>query len=147
MKQVLKFFKCLMIASFFNLTVSPAQADNADQMALQMLEGFLFDAAQRAAYAKGNPKAQRANQFLEAMPDYAQKDMLDVVMMIMRESKNDAVKHVKAHKSGGARAAMASFSPAVKQKIKDLVKKLSKDKSFSKPQNLQKLQTMMPKDF
>ena len=124
--------------------VALAQAADPDAVALQQLNGFLTDPQARHDYAKDKPDARQANGFLEKFPQYAQDELLVIVMMVMRESKEGAGKHVTAFKNGGAQGAKASFSPAVQQRIDALEARLSRDPAFNSPANLSMMKTFMP---
>lgn len=113
----------------------------ADEQANNDLEKFLFASTQRQAFSQGNQKAQQANDFLERFPPWAQQELLEIVMMIMRESGEGAMKHGTAYQAGGHGAAMGSFSPAVKAKIRALSQKLNADKKF----DAKKMQQHAPK--
>lgn len=122
---------------------TPSQAE-LEAAAINDLQGFLNDARARHEFAKTRPDAAQTNNYLEKFPPWAQSELIDIVMTIVRESKLGAVKHTDAFKSGGAQAAMASFSPQVKARIDRLQQMLSKDPSFNTPENLALMKSFMP---
>jgi hypothetical protein len=115
-----------------------------DQAALKDLRTFLFDPKARSSFAQGKTDATQANKYLEAFPQWAQSDLLEIVMMIATESMQDATKHVTAYQTGGVKGAMDSFSPAVRERVQSFMKKLAKDPSFNNPQNLKKMNQLLP---
>lgn len=149
----LKIFPALLVFGLSCLTLSlplPLQAqdlDPADAQALKETEAFLKDGKARGDYSKGNKDAAAVETFVTKFPPYAQEEMNAIVMMIMNESKAGSQKHVDAYAKGGAEAASASFSPAVKARIKALERRLTQDKSFNKPENLKMMKEMMPSFF
>ena len=122
-----------------------SKADQADQIALMQLEAFLFNQTARAAWSKNRPDARTANRYLESFPKEIQQEMLEIVMMIMREKKEKAEVHVVAYKKNGASGAMSSFSPEVQSRIKALVYRLKSDPKFNSKRNLEYLKTRMPR--
>lgn len=143
----MKTFLLIAILAFSTTAIAQTSPSNdqVDAAALADLQKFLFDDVARRTYAAKKPDAAAANNYLESFPAWAQQELLDIVMMIMTESKGGATKHVDAYKGpGDAMAAKNSFSPAVKQKIDALVNKLNADKSFNNPNNLQQMQQKMP---
>jgi len=121
-----------------------AGSNQATGVALTELRSFLFDASARRAFANGNSEATAVNNFLEAFPGWAQQELLDIVMLIMQESGTDATKQVSVYQSGGAQGAMASFSPAVRERVDNLMKKLATDPNFNQPKNINKMRRTMP---
>ncbi len=111
---------------------------------IQDLRSFLFDPAARRDFAKGNQDASAVNNYLEAFPKWAQNELLEIVMMIASESMLDSSKHVAAYQQGGVEGAKASFSPAVRARSDQLFQKLMNDPSFNTPENLQRLNKLMP---
>jgi hypothetical protein len=111
---------------------------------LKELRSFLFDASARRAFANGNSEATAVNNFLEAFPGWAQQELLDIVMVIMQESGTDAMKHSAAYQSGGTQGALESFSPAVRERVDNLMKKLSTDPNFNQPKNISKMRRLLP---
>jgi len=117
-------------------------ADNG--AAVKELREFLFDPAARRDFAKGRGDATQANNFLEAFPPWAQTELLEIVLMIASESGVESTKHVSAYQSGGVQGAKASFSPAVRSRTDAFINKLMKDPSFNNPQNLKKMNSLLP---
>ena len=102
-----------------------ARADNADAQAIMELQKFFADPAAMASYAAQTGGAAAAAQAdLKRYPPEVQREILEIVMMIMKESGSGATKHIEANQKGGAGAAFGSFSPAVQQRIKDLARKI-----------------------
>jgi hypothetical protein len=123
----------------------PAFADTAaEKQALKDLDAFLHDDKTRREFSATNPSAQQANGMLEGFPKWAQDEMLAIVMMMMRESKEDAIKHADAYKAGGVAGAKASFSPAVKVRVAALEARLAQDPAFNTPENLKKMKLLIP---
>ena len=122
-----------------------AEDSAADMMALSQLSDFLMDSVARRTFAqqKGG-QALQVNNYVEKFPDYAQKELMEIVMIIMRESKAGAMKHVAAFQSQGKEGATNSFSPAVKTRIDNLVRRLNADKQFMAPSNLNQMKQSMP---
>ena len=112
--------------------------------ALADLRGFLFNPSARKDFANGKADATSANNFLGAFPQWAQNELLEIVMTIATESMLDASNHVDAYKNGGVQGTMTSFSPAVRARVDAFIQKLSADPSFNTPGNLQKLKNLMP---
>jgi len=128
-----------LIAGFV-LTVfvgsGPASAQTTqDQEALNAVRALLFNDTERKALGATDPKARDANNYLEQFPADAQQEILEIVMLIMTESGEGALKHGDAFNKGGAAGAMKSFSPEVQKRIKALGEKLNKDPKFKKSQN------------
>jgi hypothetical protein len=65
-------------------------------------------------------------------------------MVIIQESGTDANKHTSAYQSGGAQGAIDSFSPAVRERVDNLMKKLATDPNFNQPKNISKMRRMIP---
>jgi hypothetical protein len=117
----------------------------ADLSALSELSTFLMDSVARRAYAKEKGgQALQVNSYVENFPPYAQKELMEIVMIIMRESKAGAMKHVDSFKQQGPEAAMSSFSPAVRSRLDALVRKLKADPQFMNPKNQEKMKQTMP---
>lgn len=144
--------KLIIFGGFF-LTVgliSPPAISNdagssqATGAALTELRSFLFDASARRTFASGNSEATAVNNFLEAFPGWAQQELLDIVMLIIQESVTDATKHVSTYQSGGAQRAMDSFSPAIRERVDNLMKKLATDPNFNQPKNISKMRRLIP---
>ncbi len=129
--------------SFFVLP-SLALAAEPNQQALKDLESFLFNAAERQAYSKNDPKASAANNYLESFPSWAQQEMLEIVMMVMREEGEGAARYGSMAAASGAASAGQKFSPAVRSRMDALVKRLMADKNFNSSSNLEKMKTKMP---
>ena len=121
-----------------------AGSNHATGAALTELRSFLFDASARRNFANGNSEATAVNNFLEAFPGWAQQELLDIVMLIVQESGTDATKHASAYQSGGTQRAMDSFSPAVRERVDNLMKKLATDPNFNQPKNINKMRRMIP---
>lgn len=115
-----------------------------DQAALNDLRTFLFDPKARSSFAQGKGDATQVNKYLEAFPQWAQNELLEIVMMIAKESMQDATKHVTAYQTGGVKGAMDSFSPTVRDRVTRLMQKLVKDPTFNNPQNLKKMNQLLP---
>lgn len=117
-----------------------------DAGAIDDLRKFIFNdvARRREVNAPGNGAAKQANDFAEAFPPWATQEIFEIMMMIMSESGEGAMKHANAYGSGGVQGARGSFSPAVNARVDALVKRLEADKNFNNPQNLQKMQQKMP---
>jgi hypothetical protein len=45
---------------------------------------------------------------------------------------------------GGVKGAMDSFSPAVRERVNSFMQKLVKDPKFNKPENLRKMNQLLP---
>jgi len=110
-----------------------------DQVAIKMLEMFLYDAAKREAYVRKNPRAKRANDQLAAFPPVIRKQMLDIVVDLVKLEKQKGLRHHKALRKQGPEAAMLGLPGHIQAKIRRLAATLSKDKSFNNPGNLQRL--------
>ena len=144
--------KLIIVGGFFltaALISTPAISNEAGSnqatgAALTELRTFLFDASARRTFASGNSEATAVNNFLEAFPGWAQQELLDIVMLIMQESGTDATKHASAYQSGGAQRAMDSFSPAVRERVDNLMKKLATDPNFNQSKNISKMRRMIP---
>lgn len=119
----------LLFALYLSPIAAPAQQPSADATALSELEKFLFDAAARQSFAASNPQAKQANDFLTRFPPWAQQELLEIVMLIMRESRERASLHGEAFAKGGAAGAMTSFSPLVRSRVQALAARLAADKS------------------
>lgn len=117
-----------------------------DAGAIADLQKFIFDdVARRAEVNKpGNTAGKQANDFVEAFPPWATQEIFEIMMMIMRESGEKALKHSDAYAAGGVQGARASFSPAVNARVDALIKRLEADRSFNNPKNLQQMQQKMP---
>lgn len=132
--RLMKFLRICFLSSlvlFCSNKSLAEQKDDVDGMALSMLESFLANSVEMEAYAKAHPEAKQANEQLKVFPEWAQKEITNIVMMIMREKKAQASRHVTAYQKEGAEAAYQDFSPAVKKAIADLAKKLGSDASFN----------------
>ena len=145
--SVLNNFIIVLFVMFFNVIAFGqgmlSDAD-VDEQALKEVEKFLNSPAERKQFSETRSDAKAANNFLEGFPQYAQDEIIQINMMILRESKGGAVKHVDAMRSGGAQVAKNSFSPAVKQRIDALVKRLENDSQFNSPANIDRLKILMP---
>ncbi len=139
----LKVFFVQFVAALIMLP-SFAFAADTDAHALKDLEKFLFNTAERQTYSKQDPKANVANNYLESFPPWAQQELLEIVMMIMKEEGEGAARYGSIASSSGAQAAGQHFSPAVRTRMESLSKKLMADKNFNNPSNLQKMKSTMP---
>ena len=104
--------------------------DRHDQAALMQLQSLLLNDVARRAAASQSQEGVRANQMLEGMPPYAQKEILDIVMAIMKERGAAASEHVDVLKASGPEAAAMSLSPAIQARIQALGKRLAADEKF-----------------
>lgn len=136
-----------VLAALLTLGVGPcalAGSDPATDQALRQTEAFLNDPKARAEWAKGNPDAEQVNAFVAAFPPDAQTELMAIVMLMLKESQEGALKHHEAFKKGGVNGAMKSFSPAVKARVDALIAKLSKNPAFSDPKRLEAMRTAIP---
>jgi len=140
--------RALIACCLFALALSPAPAARAqsadDEAALGELERFLDDPAARRENAAGNPDAAAVESSLQRYPAWAQKELVAIALEIMRESGAGAQKHVDAYGHGGAEAASASFSPAVRARISALEARLAGDPSFNTSDNLSRMREEIP---
>lgn len=146
MSLVVRFFLVILWIGFLSQPVlAQSNTGNSDdQVALKDLRAFLFDPKARSSFSQGKSDATQANKFLEAFPPWAQNELLEIVMMIASESMQDSTKHVTAYQTGGVKGAMDSFSPAVRDRVQSFMKKLGKDPSFNNPENLKKMNRLLP---
>ena len=121
-----------------------AQQGKVDPAALDDVQKFLNDPKAREEAGRKDPKAAQVEAFFRKFPPYAQTELNEIVMMIMTESGEDAIKHAKAHQQGGAQGAMNSFSPAVRARVEALQKRLMGDPQFNSPANVQMMKSFMP---
>lgn len=128
------------------LPAAPAvRAQSADdEAALGELERFLNDPDARRENAAGSPDAAAVEDWLQRYPAWAQKELVAIALEIMRESGAGAQKHVDSYRQGGAEAAGASFSPAVRARIAALEARLERDPSFNSSQNLSRMREEIP---
>jgi hypothetical protein len=125
LSRLLRTILCVFLGSLSILAVNTAKGSSADEQALKELQQFLFDPASLASFAQQTGgQAAAAHQDLSRYPPEIQKEILEIVMMIMRESKAGATRHSAAFQQGGAQAAMKSFSPEVQKRISELAKKI-----------------------
>jgi hypothetical protein len=133
-----------MLLALLGAPYAAAGEDPATEEALRQTEAFLNDAKARADWAKGNPDAEQVNAFVAAFPPDAQNELMAIVMLMLKESQEGALKHHEAYKKGGVDGAMKSFSPAVKARVDALIAKLSKDPAFADQKRLQAMRTAIP---
>jgi hypothetical protein len=115
-----------------------------DPQAIAAVQTMLFDDVARRAFAGTQPGGAQANAYVEAFPAWATQEILEIMMMMLRESGDGATKHANAYGAGGVGGARASMSPAVNRRIDALVAKLKADPSFNNAPNLRRLQQQMP---
>ena len=118
--------------------------DAAEDAALGELQQLMDSPAARDANAANDPRAAQAEGLFSGFPPYAQQELNAIVMQIMRESGEGATRHTDAYSAGGAQAAEASFSPAVRARIAALEKRLAADPSWNTPENLARMRTLFP---
>ncbi len=106
--------------------------DHHDEVALMQLQSLLLNDVVRRAAAGQSEEGMKANQKLESMPPYAQKEILGIVMAIMKARREAASEHVDAFQASGPEAAVLSFSPAVRARIQALSKRLAADENFKR---------------
>ena len=104
--------------------------DRHDQVALMQLQMLLMNDVARQAAAGQSEQGRIANQQLESMPPYAQKEILGIVMAIMKERGAAASEHVDVLNAFGPEAAAMSLSPAIRARIQALGKRLAADEKF-----------------
>ena len=128
------------------LALAPAARaqDAAEEAALGDLQQLMDSPAARDANAANDPRAAQAEGLFAGFPSYAQQELNAIVMQIMRESGEGATRHTDAYSAGGAQAAEASFSPAVRARIAALEKRLAADPSWNTPENLARMRTLFP---
>lgn len=141
-----RFFGIVLMLCFLsqNVLAQTSAGNSDDQAALKDLRTFLFDPKARSSFSQGKSDATQANKYLEAFPQWAQNELLEIVMMIASESMQDSTKHVTAYQTGGVKGAMDSFSPAVRDRVQSFMKKLAKDPTFNNPENLKKMNRLLP---
>lgn len=137
-------FILLLACLFSGIASSQELGAGVDAGAINQLQKMIFDGAARKAAANQTAQGKQANDFVEAFPPWATQEILEIMMMIMKESGEGAVKHSNAYNSGGVGAARASFSPAVNARVDALIKRLAADPGFNNPKNLQQMQGKMP---
>ncbi len=98
---------------------------------MQLQSLLMNDVARRAA-AGQSEEGMKANQKLESMPPYAQKEMLSIIMAIMKERGEAASEHVDAFQASGPEAAAISFSPAIQARIQALSKRVAADENLKR---------------
>ena len=128
------------------LVLAPAARaqDATNEAALGELQQLMDSPAARDANAASDPRAAQAEGLFAGFPPYAQQELNAIVMEIMRESGEGASRHTDAYERGGAQAASASFSPAVRARIAALEKRLAADPSWNTPANLARMRTLFP---
>ena len=100
-----------------------AFAREHEDRALAELRKFLFDASARKGFAAQDPAAGRAESDLSRYSPEIQQELLEIVMMIMTESKgNPGAASLNAANPAGA---MQSFSPAVQARIQAVARKIA----------------------
>jgi hypothetical protein len=141
-----RFTSIMILLGFLSQAVmaQTTAGSSDDQAALKDLRTFLFDPKARSSFAQGKTDATQANKYLEAFPQWAQNELLEIVMMIATESMQDSAKHVSAYQAGGVKGAMDSFSPAVRERVNSFMQKLVKDPKFNNPENLRKMNQLLP---
>jgi len=123
----------IVVVGILALHTIPATAgDQADGVALSLLQNFMADPAARADYASRNPQARQAELQLRQFPPAVQKRIERVVLMILEESGSGASRHVETAKTSGPEGAFLSFSPAVQREIEAIARELEKDPEFMK---------------
>ncbi len=121
----------LMLAVPLAPDIAHAQ-DRHDQVALMQLQSLLMNDVARRAAAGQSEQGIQANQKLESMPPYAQKEILGIVMAIMQERREAASEHVDAFQASGPEAAAMSFSPAIQARIQTLSKRMAADENLKR---------------
>ncbi len=134
----------LTLLSSIHLNAQGRTSEMIDQKALSELQSFLNNPSERGKFSKKRPRAKEVNGFFESFPEDAQADLNDIVMSIMRESKDGASKHVQKYNQGGIDGALNSFSPEVQKKIKALTEKLTNNPNFNNAENLKVLEGLKP---
>jgi hypothetical protein len=100
-----------------------AFAGEHEDRALAELRKFLFDASARKGFAAQDAAAGRAESGLSRYSPEIQQELLEIVMMIMTESKgNPGAASLNAANPAGA---MQSFSPAVQARIQAVARKIA----------------------
>lgn len=100
-----------------------AFAGEHEDRALAELRKFLFDASARKGFAAQDAAAARAESDLSRYSPEIQQELLEIVMMIMTESKGSpGTASLNAANPSGA---MQSFSPAVQARIQAIARKIS----------------------
>lgn len=128
------------------LTLAPEgrAQDATDEAALAELQQLLGSPAARDANAANDRRAGQAEGLFAGFPPYAQQELNAIVMQVMRESGEGATRHTDAYDGGGAQAAEASFSPAVRARISALEGRLAADPAWNTPANLARMRTLFP---
>jgi len=120
------------IFAFVFLANNALAQDKTREAAMSMLKDFFADPSARTDYASKNPAALQAEQSLLQFPPNIQKELENIVLMIMQESGANASRHVDAGKISGPEGAFNSFSPTVQREIQELAKELERDPEFMK---------------
>ena len=125
-------------------TLAPTRgfSDEAHDQAITSLQKFLFNATERGAFASQNPKAQAANNFLESFPPWAQNEILNIVMEIMKQEGENAARYGNVAAQSGAQTAGQQLSPALRSRVEALANRLMKDSQFK--QKMPSMQQAMP---
>ena len=131
----------------FAVTGGASAQSQADQIALNQLQSFLFDDVARRAYASKNREAHAANQYMEQFPPWAQQELLSIVMDIMRQDKGKALRHEQNYQKGGVAGFRGGMTPAIQRRIDNLVQRLQQDRSFNNEPNLKRMQRQVPRDY
>lgn len=118
--------------------------NEAHNEAIQSLEKFLFNTTERRSFASQNPKAQEANNYLESFPEWAQQEVLAIVVEIMNQEGDSAARYGNIATNSGAAAAGLQLSPAIRARISALAKRLASDPQFSNKDKLKRMQQSMP---
>jgi hypothetical protein len=114
-------------------------ADEAHDQAIQSLQSFLFNAPERRAFANQNPKAQEANNYLESFPSWAQQEILEIIMEVMKQEGENASRYGNIAATSGAEAAGQQLSPALRARVAALAKRLKSDPLHETYANLRML--------
>jgi hypothetical protein len=122
----------MIILMFVFLSGGSFAEDQVHDAAMSKLADFFSDPSAMSEYASKNPAAAKAEQNLLQFPPKIQKRIEKVVLMIMKESGEDAAKHIDSMKSSGPESAFNSFSPAVQKEIQSIARELENDPEFMK---------------
>jgi uncharacterized protein involved in exopolysaccharide biosynthesis len=119
-------------------------ADEAHDQAIQSLKSFLFNATERRAFANQNPKAQEANNYLESLPSWAQQEILEIIMEVMKQEGENASRYGNIAATSGAEAAGQQLSPALRARVAALAKRLKSDPHFTSKEKMKGMKQSMP---
>ncbi|MEI8027004.1 MAG: hypothetical protein WCI18_11710 [Pseudomonadota bacterium] len=134
----------LLVMLSIALTPTRSFSDVGHDEAIKSLQNFLFNATERRSFASQNPKAQDANNYLESFPDWAQQEILSIIMEIMKQEGENAARYGNIAALSGAQAAGQQLSPALRERVSALAKKLASDPHFSSQEKLKNMQQTMP---